>query len=620
MLNENPAPRGWGPLLLIGLWFGIFTGLIEGAGLLLFQHINWAQWGRLLHVSWPILWISPLVDVAFFLLLALLAGLAARLFPRFPAPPALVFLLAFLAAYDWLSLTERLYRPACFLLALGVAFAVGRWFARHETRALIFLRKTGPLMLMIFALTAASVCGGQRLREHRMLAKLPPAAPGSPNVLVIIVDTLRADHLSSYGYQFPTSPNIDELARQGVLFENAIAPCSYSLPSHVSLITGRYQYEHGVGNVQPLPWFSDKQTMGGYATLGEVLQRRGYRTAAFSANRTYFTHELQGRGFIHFEDYFNSPGDMFLRTVYGRKFCDRFLRRSEKSLVTRALRRLGLGSLLDHDDGGFGVRKRADAVSQELLHWAGEDPRRPFLVFLNYFDVHRPYGGPYGFPKPAWQEPGSIGEYDQGVKYEDDAIGGLMEQLKRRDLSENLLLVITGDHGEGLGQHGVSTHDMDLYWELVHVPLVFWYPGHVPAGERIAAPVTNSAIAATVMDLLGEKTPAFPGPPLDELWQSPGVAPSWPAPLAELAQDPYPDPENWPAVSVVPTNVTGWMKSLVTPQRQLIVHQKAGNQLYDWRRDPAETNDLAKTPDGAQEAEKLRREMQSEMVTRPPFP
>jgi arylsulfatase A-like enzyme len=619
MANENPARPYWGPLLSIALWFGIVTGLIEGAGLMLFQNINWAQWGRLIHVSWKILWISPLVDAAFFLLLALLVSLAARIFRRIPAVTALVFLLSSLAVYDWLSLTDRLYRLACLLLALGAASAFLRWFRPRQLQALRFWKRTTPLVAVLFLLVAAGVQSGLWFNEHRMLAELPPAAPDSPNVLVIIVDTLRADHVSAYGYKLPTTPNLDRLAQQGVLFETAISPCSYSLPSHVSLVTGRYQFEHGVGNVQPLPWFSDKETMGGYATIGEVLQRRGYRTAAFSANRTYFTHELQGRGFIHFEDYFNSPADMFLRTVYGRKFCDRFLRRSEKSLFTRAFRRVGLGSLLDHDDGGFGIRKRANAVNREFLRWVQAGPPRPFLVFMNYFDVHRPYGGPYAYPRPTWQEPGTIGEYDEGVNYVDDALGNLMKDLARRNLTRNLLLVVTSDHGEGLGQHGVSTHDMALYWELVHVPLVFWYPGHVPAGERIAAPVTNSAIVSTVMDLLGGNTPAaFPGPPLDALWQNPSLAAAWPAPLSELAQDIYPDQENRPAMKIIPTNVTGWMKSLVIPQYQLIVHQKAGNQLYDWVQDPGELHDLVATPEGKAEAEKLRSRMQSELVVRPP--
>jgi len=103
-------------------------------------------------------------------------------------------------------------------------------------------------------------------------------------VLVIVVDTLRADHVSSYGYARPTTPNLDRIAQQGTLFENAVSTTSWSLPSHVSLLTGRYQFEHGVGNVQPAPWLGwGNKGLGGFPTLGEALEQKGYRTGAFSA-------------------------------------------------------------------------------------------------------------------------------------------------------------------------------------------------------------------------------------------------------------------------------------------------------------------------------------------------
>ena len=135
------------------------------------------------------------------------------------------------------------------------------------------------------------------------------------------------------------------------MFENAISTSSWSLPSHVSLVTGRYLIEHGVGNVQPEPWTGwGNEGLGGFATLGEALQQKGYRTGAFSANRTYFSRNLGfGRSFIHFEDYFHSPADMFVRTLYGREFARIYLKRSDHSLVKRTLRRLGWTGLLDQD-------------------------------------------------------------------------------------------------------------------------------------------------------------------------------------------------------------------------------------------------------------------------------
>jgi len=139
---RSQVPRGFsvpiGTLLLIATWFGIFAGLTEGAGLLLFQRINWTQWGRLMHVSKEILWISPLVDLIFFLMVSLLVWLISRFSQRIPATQVLVFLLTFLSIYDWLTLTNRLYHRACLILALGVAVAFTRWVAMREASSVTF--------------------------------------------------------------------------------------------------------------------------------------------------------------------------------------------------------------------------------------------------------------------------------------------------------------------------------------------------------------------------------------------------------------------------------------------------------------------------------------------------
>ncbi|HZR55644.1 MAG TPA: sulfatase [Terriglobales bacterium] len=594
--------------------FGIFTGVIEGLGLLIFQRINWQRWGPMMHVSKEILWISPIVDVILFTMLGLLVLLASRVSPRVKAFPALIFILTFLTIYDWLTLTNRLLHLACLLLSLGAAVASTRWINKNATRAAQLLRRSSPALLAAWFLIFVAIQGGTWLRERRDVANLPTAAANAPNVLVIVVDTLRADHISSYGYSRQTTPEIDRLASEGALFENAIAPCSWSLPSHVSLVTGRYIYEHGVGNVQPMPWQGwGDSAFSGLPTLGEALEQRGYRTGAFSANRTYFSSSLGfKRGFQHFEDYFHSPADDFVRTLYGREFARIYLKRSNKSLMKRLLRKLDFTSLLDQDaegsgsfGGAFGVRKRADVVNDEVLHWIDRDRQRPFFAFLNYFDVHDPYGGAPFYQKPAWAQQGETDRYDDGVKYDDDYIGFLLRALEQRGLVGNTVVVITGDHGESLGQHGVDTHGAALYWELIHVPLVIWYPGHVPAGLRIDRPVSNAAIAATVMDVIGDKRHSFPGPSLAAFWKTPGTINNWPNPIAELAQDKYLTKLDKSADPSVPTAVTGSMRSLIAPEWQLITHEKFGSQLYEWHRDPGETHNVVATPDGQKTAAEL---------------
>ncbi len=601
-------------LVLVATWFGIFAGLTEGGGLLLFQRINWTQWGRLMHVSKEVLWISPLVDLSFFLIVSLLVWLISRLSQRIPSIQVLVFLLTFLTIYDWLALTNRLYHRACLIMALGVAVAFTRWIAKREASSVTFWKKSTPWLAAVFLLTLLAIQGGKWAHEKIAVARLPAAPQSAPNVLVIVLDTLRADHLSSYGYSRPTSPEIDRIASQGVLFENAIAPCSWSLPSHASLLTGRAPSEHGMQNVQAMPWPGwGEKSLSGYPSLGEVLRHRGYRTGAFSANRIYFTRNVGlGRGFIHFEDYFDSVGDSFVRTLYGREFARLYLNRSENSKVTRALRYLGLESWLDKDSegsgdvgGAYGVRKRASAVNQELMQWIDRDRQHPFFAFLNYLDVHYSYGGPPGYPKPDWDRGSTVDEYDAGLKYVDDYIGRLLRDLERRE-ARNTIVVITSDHGESLGAHGLSYHGAALYRELIQVPLIISYPQQIPKGLRVAVPVSITGIPGTVMDLLADREPGvFPGPSLSALWKSQNQQTNWPYPISELAQTDIIVPADRVVEGKIPIATNGWMKSLVAPRWHLITHEKFGHQLYDWTNDPKESNNLIDSPEGRATALRL---------------
>lgn len=615
----SPAPRAQAlpatsvsvpTLLLTACWFALLAGIVEGLGLLVFQRINWAQWARVLHVSKEILWISPLIDLIFFALIACAVALVSRILPRTPALRVLVFVLTFLTAYDWLLVTGRLYKRACLLLALGIAVAFVRWLAKREASSVRFWKRTTPVILGIFLVLLVGIEGGKRLRESYATSHLPAATPGSPNVLLIVIDTLRADHVSSYGYPRQTTPQIDHLASHGVLFEDAIAPSSWSLPSHASLVTGRAVHEHGLGNVQPMPWFGwGNRALNGLPTLGEALQQRGYRTGAFSANRIYFTSNVGlGRGFLHFEDYFDSIGDAFIRTEFGREFARLYLNRSPKSKFTRFFRWAGLSHWLDKDSegsgeygGAFGVRKRADELNNEALSWIERDRQHPFFAFLTYLDVHYSYGGPPGYPKPSWDHGSVIDEYDAGLKYEDDYIGRLLADLDRRGILKNTVVIITSDHGESLGDHGLSYHGAALYWELVHVPLIFSWPGHLPDGARIEPPVGNDAIAATVLQLVGGRS-GFPGTSLSELWHSAasrnGSAKPVPPVVSELPQTNTIVKEDRVMQGKEPLATDGWMRSVVSGEWQVISHQKYGDQIYNWKSDPGELKNLINTPEG----------------------
>ena len=357
-----------------------------------------------------------------------------------------------------------------------------------------------------------------------------------------------------------------------------------------------------MGNVEPMPWLGwGTSGLNGLPTLGEALQKQGYRTGAFSANRIYFTSNVGlGRGFIHFEDYFDGVGDSFVRTQFGREFARLYMNRSSKSKFTRAFRALGLSSWLDKDSEGsgdyggiYGIRKRADEVNRETLRWIASDGQHPFFAFLNYLDVHHGYGGPPGYPKPAWDHGTTIDEYDAGVKYTDDFIGQLLSGL----VLKNTIVIITSDHGEALGDHGLSFHGAALYSDLVHVPLVISWPGHVPQGVRVEQPVANADIATTVLGLVGAKQNPFPGLSLTALW-GPSIPKDWPNPVSELPQTNTIVAADRAMQGKIPIATDGWMSSVVSPQWQLIRHEKYGDQIFNWKADPAESQNLVNTRAG----------------------
>ena len=591
-----------GRLLLIAAWFAVFTGLIEGCGLILFQHVNWRNWPQMIHVSPPIIWISPVLDLLFFVAVALLIALLSTVVRRLPSFPILVLLLSFLAVYDWLTLTGRLYRISCVLLAAGVAVVFTRWAKQREPALTRFLQRTVWLLAVAWAIAFVSIHWGSRWEERREFAALPAASPGAPNVLVVVIDTLRADHLSSYGYARQTSPNIDRLAAEGVLFENAISPTPWSLPSHVSLVTGRYQFEHGIGDVPPMSVFGLRApAMNGFPTLGEALRHHGYRTGAFSANLINFTSNLGfSRSFTHFEDFFQSPADAFVRTIYGREFARMYFNRTERSKVKRLLRWMGWTSVLDRSDEGsirvfgvLGVEKRGATVNRELLRWIDSSRKdRPFFAFLNYMDVHHPYGGPPSFNRP-WPSDSRIDRYDDGVRYVDACIGELMDQLRQRKLAANTIVVITSDHGEGLGDHGIAFHGESLYREQVHVPLILWSPGRIPMRVRVPELVSSASLPATMVSLLGlPPVKDFERPAIDAYWKNARVETEEAGIVSEVVQR-YPSTdEDIASEKIVPVSMMGAMKALTTPHWKFMTHEKLGNQLYDTQKDPQEATNL----------------------------
>jgi arylsulfatase A-like enzyme len=583
-------------LLLFAAWSGLLCGLVEGAGLLALQQLGWLNWSMAqMAVSAEIVWISALFGLLLFLTVGVVGAAVVRWMPRLM--PLAIAALAFLLFFDWLALSGRIRHYGVLMLALGMAVAFARWYSGNEASLHRFCRRSLPWVAAVAVMAGVGIEGAKWYAEKRALAALPDAAADAPSVLVVIVDTLRADHLSSYGYARPTSPRIDAVARAGVLFESAIATSSWTLPSHVALVTGRYPHEN-----HPIKGALDPAAR----TVVEEFRDRGYRTGAFSANTFFFSSPMGfGRGFIHFEDFFHSWADRAARTLYGRK------------ITQFVLRWLGY-----EDVPG---RKRASDVTAATLDWIGSDPR-PFLAYLNYFDSHDPYLPPQPWRNKftARSNPGGIlnsfllryypemsaeqlqdeiAAYDGAISYVDDQIGRLLDELDRRGRLENTIVVITADHGEMLGEHDLYLHRNCLYRQAIQVPLIVRWPKQVPAGLRVSQPVSIASIPATLAELADPREGApFPGPSLVALWQFASPPASWPDPLAELDRFPFEPVRREPAYH-------GAIQSLISPEWHYIEHEKFGQELYHWHNDLHESANLAGTPQGKPVAEQFAEQL-----------
>ncbi len=586
-------------LLAIALWFGLTGGLLEGAFLYLFQWAGWLGWAmQVVPVDANILWLSPLVNALLFASSAVLLAPLFRL-TRSHWQLLAVGLYGTLAFYSLLSVNGRIREYAAGILALGLGCVAARWANRHSAAMARTLRSA----MLLAAATVAIwllVLGANAAIERVRLANLPPAPAGKPSVLFIVLDTLRADRVQPYGYTRPTTPFLNEFAEQAVLFENAFANSSWTLPSHASMFTGRLPYEHGATT-----WPYD----GRFPTLAEVLAERGYATVGIAGNGIICTRAFGlSRGFIHWENIFYSPADGFLRTVFGRKI-ERFV----------------LSKL--HYDDPLG-RMPAEEVNQRFLRWLDGRPDRPFFAFLNYMDAHEPY-----FPRPEYaarftSNPqglslrGTFGRrprtrpsreearsrlndaHDAQVAYLDDQLRQLFEQIRRRGLDQNLLVIITSDHGNSLGEHDLVGHRSSLYLEQVRVPLIIDPPWHVTAALRVPQAVGLENLPATVGGQLGLEPALFPGSSLAGCWQAASCNQEG-AVIAELDGG-----KDFPLVGPTWPIRNGWLKSVATAKWHYILQQDGTVQLYAWPKDPTETQNLATTPEGQQVVADLQRVLQ----------
>jgi arylsulfatase A-like enzyme len=599
MIDKQSCPTpSIGRYTAVGVLGGLLIGALEGG-----YRYKYPSPPVLLtpNVSYVILFLGPLLDALAGGLLGFVTGFVVVSRNRIWRPIALglgiglVTMLVLAVAIDPRNVALALVgeTPRHFIRTMGVGMLLAGAVAFIAGR-LLPLRTLSGLLAGVCVLLLVGV-GAYALRPsmHRSEIAAKTAGPvDGPNIILITLDTVRADHLSLYGYPRRTTPSIDTWARQGVVFENAIASTSWTLPSHASIFTGLLPHQHGADWVKPLDpsWW----------TLAEVLASRGYETAGFSSNLGKAWRGLgMGNGFALYDD--------------------------DSTTVRHNLRSLLLGSMLlqslykkyVHPDDLD--RRNAGQINRDVLRWFHRRSPRPFFLFINYFDAHAPYLPPpkyasrFGYVSSGHEDNIEsvidrandhadlsaedtrflITNYDNCLAYLDNSVGELLDSLSHLPGWDNTVVIITSDHGEGFGEHGTYSHGHDLYREVLHVPLLILGPT-IPAGHRISHVVGIQELFETVLQLAGMNNPPFARASLQRFWR-PGLDPGY---LDESVVS-----------ELIPQLRSPAPISLTTPEWHYLNNAVGNEELYHWGSDPIEKVNLAKSP----EYQKVLRDLQTRL-------
>ncbi len=308
----------------------------------------------------------------------------------------------------------------------------------------------GVVLVMLAAASAA-------VAQAAATRKAPPKAQPRPNVILITIDTLRADHVGCYGAQAVKTPTLDALAADGVVFERAISQVPLTWPSHAVILTGTYPFQNGVQD------FTGQPLAPQFRSVAQAFKQAGYATgavvSAFVLDRSWGL----ARGFDFYDDAFSAE-------------------------------------TFEKKDIGLVDRRAGESVAHALT-WLKKTPRRPFFLWLHLYDPHSPYDPPEPY-RTEYRDH----LYDGEIAYADHELGNLMAWLKQSRLYDASLIVALSDHGESLGEHGEDEHGFFVYNATVHVPLIV----KPPAGSGIRAgrrrePVETTAVAPSLLELAGVK-------------------------------------------------------------------------------------------------------------------
>jgi arylsulfatase A-like enzyme len=507
--------------------------------------------------------------------------------------------LGFVAVLGLGLLLPRIHWIAVVMLALGVAVQWSARLSAHPARWRARLRLTA---LVLPVTSAIGAFGPIALRGR---SSVSAAAPNSgPNVLIIVLDAVRAASMGFYGYERATTPAIDSLARTSIVFDRAMAPAPWTLPSHASMFTGQLPEVLSTSWRRPL----DKT----YPTIAESFRDHGYATGGFVANPFYTSIESGlNRGFDVYRDTDVSLSQVMWSTTLGQTpLVNGLVWARSRKQVWQALRSFSLQVPSEPTSD----RRLAHEVAPEFLEWQETLGNQPFFAFVNLFDAHDPYDPPRAWRQRFARSPDKLALYDAGIAYMDHVLDSLFTVLSRRGVLDRTVVVLSSDHGEQFGEHGLFNHGNSLYLPLLHVPLLLRYPSRLPAGQRVDELVTTRDLAVTLLELAG----------LPNAARLPGA--SWLRTLGDSAgtgrSDVIAQTEGLRAErSREPVN-RGDLSAILTQGLHLIRNGDGSFELYAPRSDPDELKNLAYDPVWCDSARMLDARLRA-MTKRPaaaPYP
>jgi choline-sulfatase len=362
-----------------------------------------------------------------------------------------------------------------------------------------------------------------------------PSKVSKPNVLLITIDTLRADHVGCYGAQAVKTPTLDALAHDGVVFERAISQVPLTWPSHAVILTGTYPFQNGVQD------FTGQPLSPQFRSVAQTFKQAGYSTgavvSAFVLDRSWGL----ARGFDFYDD-------AFAAETFEKK------------------------------DAGLVDRRAGESVAHAIA-WLKKTPRRPFFLWLHLYDPHSPYDPPEPY-RSEYKEH----LYDGEIAYADHELGSLLAWLKLNHLYESTLITMLSDHGESLGEHGEDEHGFFVYDSTVHVPLIVKPPaGSGIAPGRRAEPVETAAVAPTLLTLAGLDDSADP---IHKQSQSAALFAKAPGNNAATRDPAYSE-------TFYPFSSFGWSPLHALESERFHFVEAPKPELYDLATDPSETRNLA---------------------------